>query len=128
MKLKISQITKFPLFYDEIKNYKISFKTAYKLSTIQNEVASRITFYQEQFQKIVQEYALLDDNGFPIPTDDGQGVKLRPGVEAECYAKVGELDNLEIELNIPELNIDEFENIEISPDKIEAILPFLKQE
>lgn len=126
MKLKISQITKFSLFYDEIKNHKISFKTAYKLSTIQNEVASRIAFYQEQFQKIVQEYGLFDDNGNIIPTEDGQGVKLRPGTEAECYEKVGELDNLEIELNVPELNIDEFEGVEISPDKIEAILPFLK--
>ena len=76
MTLKMYQITDFPIVFEKVKAQKLPFKTAYKLTLLAQEIEKHINFYQEKFREVVAEYSQKDENGDPVPTDDGQGVKL----------------------------------------------------
>jgi hypothetical protein len=127
MNLPIYQILAFPQFFEKVKEQKVSFKTSYKLTILAKEVETHYNFYTEQFSKIVMEYSQKDENGNPIPTEDGQGVKLMEGTTTECYAKFNELRELNIELSNITFSIDEFANLELSPMEVNAIIPFIKE-
>ena len=127
MILKMYQITDFPTFFEKIKSLKLPLKTAYKLSLLVKVIDDKIQFYQEKLQEILMDCAQLDENNHPIPTKNGNGVKIKPGFETECMNRVNELQSLEIELPDTKFNIDDFGNIEISVEMFSVILPFIEE-
>lgn len=127
MTLKMQNILNFNVFYNEVKSSKLPLKTAYKLSLLVKAIDDKIQFYQEKLQEILMDCAQLDENNHPIPTEDGNGVKIKPGFEMECMNRVNELQSLEIELPDMKFNIDDFGNIEISVEMFSVILPFIEE-
>lgn len=127
MTLKMQNILNFNIFYNEVKSSKLPLKTAYKLSLLVKAIDDKIQFYQEKLQEILMDCAQLDENSHPIPTEDGSGVKIKPGFETECMNRVNELQSLEIELPDTKFNIDDFGNIEISVEMFSIILPFIEE-
>ena len=123
----MQNILNFNIFYNEVKSSKLPLKTAYKLSLLVKAIDDKIQFYQEKLQEILMECAQLDENNRPIPTKDGNGVKVKPGFEMECMNRVNELQSLEIELPDTKFNIDDFGNIEISVEMFSVILPFIEE-
>lgn len=126
MQLKMQEILGFASFYDTVKGQRLSMKTAYKLAQLAKAIDGELQFYREKLQAIVQEYAVLDDNGQPVPTDDGAGVKLRPGTETECYAAMYELQEVEVTLPDAKFHIDDFGDVELTTAEIGAVLPFIE--
>ena len=72
------------------------------------------------------EYGKKDENGNIIPTDDGQGVLLAEATMNEAYAKLAELRELDVELPDTKFSLDDFDNIEISPEEMMIIMPFIE--
>ena len=101
------------------------FKTSYKLSLLNQEIQKHLVFYQEQFRRLILEYSKKDETGEPMQTEDGQGVLLSQDTMQEAYKKLEELNDLDVELPDIKFSIDDFNNIEISPDEMVAILPFI---
>lgn len=124
----MSNIINFNVFYDEVRNAKIPLKLAFKLSNLTKVINEKTEFYREELQKILQEYGEFDENGDIIPTDDGRGVKVKPGTEIECVTKINELQSLEVELPDITFDIEEFGDIELTLDVFNIITPFLKAE
>jgi hypothetical protein len=125
MTVKMHEIINFGYFYDEVKNQKLSFKILYKLSNLAKAIDEKTAFYREKLQEVLHEFGELDENGNLIPTDDGRGIKIRIGTEQECYAKVDELQNLEVEMPDIKFDIDDFGDIEMTIDTFNLIRPFL---
>ena len=125
MQLKMQDIIGFSTFYDAVKNQKLSMKTAYRLAQLARAADGEIVFYREKFQEIVRRYGELDEHGNPIPTAKGDGVKLRPGTEQDCYQAMAELQNLEVEMPDITFTIDDFSNVELTTTEIHAIMPFI---
>ena len=125
---KMSNIINFNVFYDEVRNAKIPLKLAFKLSNLTKAINEKTEFYREELQKILQEYGEFDENGNIIPTNDGRGVKVKPGTEMECMTKINELQSLEVELPDITFDIEEFGDIELTLDVFSIITPFLKAE
>jgi hypothetical protein len=67
----------------------------------------------------------LDENGNLVPTEDGNGIKLKPGTEQECFAKINELQALDVEMPDIKFDIDDFGDIELTMDVFSLITPFL---
>jgi hypothetical protein len=88
-------------------------------------IDEKTIFYHETLQEILQEYGQFDENGNIIPTEDGNGVKVRPGTEQECVSKINELQNLDVELPNIKFDIDEFGDIELTMEVFNLITPFL---
>lgn len=127
MTLKMHEIINFPSFYEKIKSLKLPFKTSYRLALLSLEVEKHINYYQEQFRSLLMEYGKKDDNGNLVPTDDGQGIRLVEETMEEAYIKISELRNLEVELNGYSFTSDDFDGIELSPEEMVVILPFIKE-
>jgi hypothetical protein len=127
MQLKMQEILGFASFYDIVKTQKLSIKTAYRLTTLAKAIENELQFYREKLQSIIQEYGEFDDNGQPVTTDDGGGIKLRHGVEEQCFAAMRELQEVEVTLPDIKFNLDDFGSIELSTNEIGAILPFVEE-
>lgn len=125
MTIKMSEIINFSYFYNEVKSAKLSFKVLYRLSNLAKAIDEKTVFYHEKLQEILQEYGQFDENGNIIPTEDGNGVKVRPGTEVECVSKINELQNLDVELPDIKFDIDEFGDIELTMEVFNLITPFL---
>lgn len=126
MTLKMYKLTDFPTFYTKVKSQKLPFKTSYKIALLSNEIQKHIDFYQESFRNLLVEYGKKDENGNIIPTDDGQGVLLAEETMNEAYAKLAELRELDVELSDTKFSLDDFDNIEISPEEMMIIMPFIE--
>lgn len=125
MIIKINKITNFVTFFQKVKAQDMPFKTSYKLSLLNQEIQKHLVFYQEQFRWLILEYSKKDETGEPMQTEDGQGVLLSQDTMQEAYKKLEELNDLDVELPDIKFSIDDFNNIEISPDEMVAILPFI---
>ena len=125
MTLKMYTIIDFPYFYEKIKSQKLPFKTSYHLTLLSQEVQKHVDFYQEKFRELIMEYSKKDEEGNPVPLEDGQGVLLKEETVGEAYEKLAELRELDVELPDTKLSVDDFGNIELSPEEMVVIMPFI---
>ena len=128
MKLKMQEITNFTTFYEVVKDEKLAIKTAYRLTKLTKAIENELGFYREKLQAIINQYAQLDEEGKPIPTEDGAGVKLRPETEADCYAAIYELQDIEVELPDIKFTFDEFEGTQLTIAQINTAMNFFEEE
>lgn len=126
MTQKMYQITDFPTFFTKVKSQKLSFKVSYKLTLLSKEIQTHIDFYEESFRNLLGEYAKKDENGNFVHTSDGQGVLLKEETTNEAYTKLAELRELDVELSDTKFSLDDFDGIEISPEEIMLIMPFIE--
>ena len=126
MTLKMYQITDFPTFYSKVKSQKLPFKTSYKIALLSNEIQKHMNFYQDAFRNLLMEYGKKDESGNVMSTDDGQGVLLEEETMNEAYAKLAELRELDVELPDTKFSLDDFDNVEISPEEMMIIIPFIE--
>ena len=127
MTLKMYQLTDFPSFFEKVKTQKMSFKTSYKLTLLAQEIQKHIDYYQEQFRNLLLEYSKKDENGNPVPTEDGQGVLLVEETMNEAYQKLGELRELDVEVPDSKFSPDDFGDVELSPMEMTIIMPFIAE-
>lgn len=127
MTLKMYQIIDFPTFFEKVKNQKMSFKTSYRLTLLANKVQEHIDYYQEQFRNLLLEYSKKDENGNPVPTEDGQGVLLVEETMNEAYQKLGELRELDVELPDAKFSPEDFGDVELSPTEMMIVMPFIAE-
>ena len=126
MTLKMSKITDFASFFTKVKSQKLPFKTSYRITLLAQEIEKHINYYQEQFRSLLQEYGKKDENGNLRPTEDGSGVLLEEATMSEAYTKLNELHELDVELPDVKFTLDDFGNIELSPEEMYIIFPFIE--
>jgi hypothetical protein len=72
------------------------------------------------------EYGKKDEKGNLVPTEDGQGVLLVEETINEAYIKLAELRELDVELPDTKFSVDDFGDVEMSPEEMLVIMPFIK--
>ena len=102
-------------------------KGAYKLNKIKKAVEKESEFYQEKFQEIVDTYAKKDENDNIIFSEDGNQIMIKDGMVDECNKALEDLQSLEVEVETFGLTLEDLgENIECTPDELEALMPFME--
>lgn len=122
--MKLYEILAIQGFYNLIKDAKLPIKTTYKLARLMRRVEEEAQFYQTEFAKIVDEYALRE-NGQLVYSEDMASIKIIEGKENECNSKIIELKNLEIDMSEFSFSIDEFDKLELSITDMYGILPLI---
>ncbi len=122
--MKLYEVLSIQNFYNLIMNAKLPIKTTYKLTRLMRRVEEEVQFYQTEFAKIVDEYA-LKENGQLVYSEDMTSIKIIEGKEEECSAKIAELKNLEIDLSDFKFSIEEFDKLELSISDMYGILPLI---
>ena len=122
--MKLYEVLSIQNFYYLIMTAKLPIKTTYKLTRLMRRVEEEVQFYQTEFAKIVDEYA-LKENGQLVYSEDMTSIKIIEGREEECSAKIAELKNLEIDLSDFKFSIEEFDKLELSISDMYGILPLI---
>lgn len=101
-------------------------KGAYKINKIRKAIEKEGEFYSSKFQEIVNTYAKKDDNGDIVFSEDGEQIIIQDGKIEECNQALSELQKLEVEIDNCNLTIEDLgENLECTPDELDALMPFL---
>lgn len=108
--MKIIDIITFKNYYEEIVDEKIPFNTAYKLNKIYKSVLNDITWYQGEFNKLIEKYAKIDENGDYVYSADGDTIAIKEEDIEECNLAVIELNNVEFNYD-REFTIEEVEKL-----------------
>jgi hypothetical protein len=125
MQVKMKEILGYLNFYEAVRDQKIPLKIAYKLAQLSKAIEAEISFYQDKLREIITEYGELDENGNPVPSESGNGIMLRKGVEEECYKAMQELEEIEVTLPDVKLTIDELEKLQLTIVEMNYMMPFL---
>ena len=122
----MDQIIAFRNAGDIFADYKLPLKVAYKLNKLKKAVEVEGEFYSNKFQEIVDTYAKKDDNGQIVFSDDGNQIMIQDGKIEECNQALEDLQALTVEIDNCNLTIDDFgDDIECTPEDLEALMPFL---
>ncbi len=122
----MDQIIAFRNAGDIFGEYKLPLKVAYKLNKLKKAVEAEGEFYSTKFQEIVDTYAKKDEEGRPVLSEDKNQIMIKDGMVEACNQALIDLQELTVEIDNCHLTIDDFgDNIECTPEELEAIMPFL---
>jgi hypothetical protein len=121
------EVIEFTNLYENIKDSKMSLKTAYKFSRLMQQLEKEINFYQTEFAKILQSYAKKDSEGNFLISDDGDSVEIIPGKELECNTKILELRSLEVEVKDITFKLQELDDLQLTISELSCILSLIEE-
>ena len=123
----MDQIIAFRNNGDFFSNTTLPLKGAYKLNKIKKAVEKEGEFYTEKFQEIVEQYAKHDENGQLVFSEDGSQILIKDGMVDECNKALEDLQSLEVQVETYGLTLDDLgENLECTPEELEALMPFME--
>ena len=127
IKVTMDQIIAFRNNGEFFAGTSLPLKGAYKLNKIKKAVEKEGEFYTEKFQEIVDTYAKKDDDGNLVYSEDGSQIMIKDGMVEECNKALADLQELEVEIENYNLTLDDLgENLECTPEELEALMPFME--
>ena len=127
MKLKMQQIIEFQKFYNNVKNIKLPLKTAYKLNKLFIQANEELSFYQQKFAEIINNFGKRDENGELVYSSDKTSIEIEETRRDECFQKIEELQNLEVDISGIDFTIEELEGLNLTISEVECLMPFIKE-
>lgn len=124
--MKMYEVLEIAKLYDSIKAIKLPLKTTYKFARLMKRIDEEIIFYQEKFTEIVEEFGVKENGQYQM-TEDGSSIRIVPGREVECNARVNELQNLEVSIEGIKFSISELESIELSVSELSCLLSLIEE-
>lgn len=137
VKVTMGEILSLNGFIGKVQSIPMPMNGAYKLSKIQKDLATELSFYREKFNEIIDKYGTKnpdgslemtlqkDENGNEIPGTES--IKIIDGMEAECNRVLDELQNVEVEFNNRELKLNDLGQIEMTIEDMRIISPFISE-
>lgn len=126
--MKIINLFAFEQVYPKLKELPLNIKTSYTLSKIHQLALLDIEFYKNSLSNIINKYGQKDEEGNLKVVDDN----FIPIVEDElekCQKEIRELENLEIDnYNSYKISIEDLVNVELSPEDLDNLSAFLKED
>jgi hypothetical protein len=123
--MKMYQVLELQNLYNSIANIKLPLKTTYKFTRLMRRAEEEISFYQEKFREIVEQYGVKENDEYKL-TPDGQSIVIVPGKEIECNKKLAELRNLDVFIDGIKFTIEELEGIDVSISELSCLIPLIE--
>lgn len=126
--MKMSILLQLNQLKPKITNNTMPIKTTYKFTRLFKEIDENVEFFNKTLSDLLNNYGQKDENGEYILTEDGNGVKIKEDKYDECLEKINELNALEANLIYqPIFKIEELENLELSMNELELLMPFIEE-
>ena len=119
MKLTYKQIDNAINPLMELSNKEMDYGLALKISRNIREFEKYYEEYNEELAKLQNEYIDRDEEGNPIPMNNG--FKIKDGTAGEFRKKLDTLDKFEVEANVHMLREDDFVDLKITPSTLMGI-------
>lgn len=123
--MKMYEILELQKLYVSIASTKMPLKTTYKFARLMKRAEEELTFYQEKFREIVEEYGIKENGEYKL-INNGQSIAIIPGKEVECNKKLAELRNLDVPIEGIKFTIEELEGIDVSISELSCIMSLIE--
>ena len=64
--MKMYELLELPKLYESIKDTKLSLKTTYKFAKLIKRAEDELTWYETEFQKIIQDYGVQENGQYLV--------------------------------------------------------------
>lgn len=102
-------------------------RTAYKLAKLQKAVENDHDFYVNKLNELIQIYSERGEDGAPLLTEDGNGIRIRKEVLSEFETKVNALWNVEVDAPDIKFSLDELDGLKITVEEAGLLEPFIEE-
>lgn len=126
MVISMRQVLALQPVYDLIKKKTLPIKTAYKLSRLFKVIDNEARFYTEQLNTIIEQYALRDENGDKVTTNEGNSIQIAPEYIDSTSQKINELLSLDVELPDLLFSLDELDSLGLTMEEVNAFFPLIQ--
>jgi hypothetical protein len=123
--MKMFEVLELQNLYNSIADIKLPLKTTYKFTRLMKRAEEELTFYQEKFREIVEEYGVKENGQYKL-TPDGQSIAIIPGKEVECNTKLAELRNLDVLIDGIKFSIEELDGIDVSISELSCLMSLIE--
>ena len=123
--MKMYEVLDLQVLYNSIGNTKLPLKTTYKFARLMKRAEEEISFYQEKFQEIVEEYGVKENGEYKL-TPDGTSIVIISGKEIECNQRIFELRNLEVQIDNIKFTIEELEGLDVSIAELSCLMSLIE--
>ena len=123
--MKMYEILELQTLYKSIANIKLPLKTTYKFTRLMRRAEEEISFYQEKFREIIEEYGVKENGQYKL-LSDGQSIAIIPGKEVECNKRLAELRNLDVPIDGIKFSIEELEGIDVSISELSCLMSLIE--
>ena len=126
MNLTMSQILALNEQKKAFEKLSLPIKTSYKLTKLFSSIDQEIDFYTNKMKEIITAYSQKDENGAPIWSEDGTYIKVIPEKMTKCQSEVLLLNTMEITPPDISFSIEDLGEVNLSPENLQVILPFIR--
>lgn len=127
MKIRMFQVFRILDIYGRVKTLKVPAKVAYKFNKLCIGLDEDNKFYNEELNKILQQYANKNEDGSFKRTELG-GIDIKEDQIETAQKEIDSLYNLEVDVPDIKFTIDELDDLELSIEDFNAMLPFIDEE
>ena len=124
--ITMGQVIDFRNNEDFFMEANLPLKGAYKINKIRKALDKEAETYSSKFQEIIETYGKKDEDGKIMFSESGEQILIQEDKLEECNKAIEELQGIEIEVDNYNLTIDDLgENLECTPEELDALMPFL---
>lgn len=123
--MKMYEVLELQKLYNSIADIKLPLKTTYKFTRLMRRAEEEISFYQEKFREIIEEYGVKENGQYKL-LSDGQSIAIIPGKEVECNKKLAELRNLDVSIDGINFSIEELGGIDVSISELSCLMSLIE--
>ena len=127
MKITMEQVFKILDIYKKVKGLKVPAKVAYKFNKLCSSLEGDAAFYNEELNKIVQQYGEKEEDGSFKQTPDG-GIQVKEGQIESAQKDINNLWALEVDVPDITFTVDELDGLELSIEEFNSMLPFINED
>lgn len=110
--------------FNQVAQTKISSKLAYKIMKLCKSVATDEEFYNNKRSEIINEYAVRDENGQIVMSDDGM-ISIMQDKIPEAEKALRELNEIEVDAPNIKFTLDELDELKLSVADMFALDAFI---
>ena len=126
--MKLGEVFQVLELRNKILEQKLPFKTSYKFARFFEELEREAKYFNDQVEKLVQQYGQRDDEGNFVLTSDNKGVQIQKDKSEECMAKFNELGQVEVDLYYePKFSLDELDSLNLEMKYISWLMPYISE-
>ena len=125
--MTIDKILAFEKLYPTLKELSLPIKTSYTLAKIHQTAAADVQFYQQKLFEIISKYGDKDEAGNLKQKEDF--IPIKEESLKDCEKEMNELHNFDLpDYNNLKISLVDLGNIELTPDQLQSLLPFISEE
>lgn len=110
----------------ELADKDLTIKTSFVIARIIIEVEKEYNLFQEQRKKMFDKYVEKNEDGnFKI--DENNNYIIKPGLAQLFNSEMNELLQTAVELNCNFINLEDIQDLCMSPRAVTGLLPFIKE-